>query len=198
MHLHAPDAPIAALDDVALAQRVMAAAPEIDTAAEAELCRRFAPRVRLYGLKHLRDNAAAADLVQDVLMLTLQRLRTANVRQPDRLASFVLGTSRQMVIDLRRGTRRREHLLEVYAGDVPVAAPAEEAPLDTDRLQSCLQRLPQRDRTVILMTFYDQRPAADVARELGLSEQNVRVIRHRSLRRLRSCMDARPHTDGTA
>jgi RNA polymerase sigma-70 factor (ECF subfamily) len=35
-----------------------------DGAAEAELYRRLAPRVRLYGLRHLRDRHAAADLVQ--------------------------------------------------------------------------------------------------------------------------------------
>lgn len=32
--------------------------------------RRLAPRVRLYGLRHLRDPAAADDLVQDVLLMT--------------------------------------------------------------------------------------------------------------------------------
>jgi RNA polymerase sigma-70 factor, ECF subfamily len=116
-------------------------------------------------------------------------LRTASVRDPDRLASYVFGVCRQTVIDQRRGARRRENLLEVYAGDLPVSTPAEEPPLDTDRLRNCLERLPQRDRTVILMSFYDQRPAAEVARELSLSEQNVRVIRHRCLRRLRACMD---------
>jgi hypothetical protein len=34
-------------------------------AAEHELCVQLAPRIRLYGLRHLRDEAAAADLVQE-------------------------------------------------------------------------------------------------------------------------------------
>jgi len=55
-------------------------------AAETELYGRLAPRVRLYGLRHLRDPASADDLVQDVLMLTLERLRAGRVREPDRLA----------------------------------------------------------------------------------------------------------------
>ena len=33
-----------------------------DREAEAELIRRMAPRVRLYGLRHLRDEEAADDL----------------------------------------------------------------------------------------------------------------------------------------
>ena len=67
--------------------RWVASGDEEATLAEGELCRRLGPRVRLYGLRHLRDEAAAADLVQDVLVLTLVRLRAGRVREPDRLAS---------------------------------------------------------------------------------------------------------------
>jgi RNA polymerase sigma-70 factor (ECF subfamily) len=38
------------------------------------------------------------------------------------------------------------------------------------------------------MTFYDDRSADAVGAELGLSAGNVRVIRHRGIERLRSCM----------
>ena len=41
---------------------------------EAELYRRFAPRVRLFGLRHLRNEAAAQDLVQEAFVVTLERL----------------------------------------------------------------------------------------------------------------------------
>jgi RNA polymerase sigma-70 factor, ECF subfamily len=192
VHIPSPDASLAALDDAVPAGRIMAAGAAPDRDAESELCRRFGPRVRLYGLRHLGDAAAAADLVQEVLMLTLERLRTSSIHEPERLASFVLGTSRQMVIDQRRGELRRRRLLETFAGDLPIYAPAAGAPLDATRLRTCLERLSERERTVMLMSFYDERPAGGVATELGLTEANVRVIRHRSLRRLRACMDGDP------
>src|SRR5262245_14610935 len=66
-------------DEVALARRVIAAAPERDLEAEAELYRLLAPRARLYGLKHLRDAQAAADLAQDVMLMTLDRLNRGEV-----------------------------------------------------------------------------------------------------------------------
>jgi RNA polymerase sigma-70 factor (ECF subfamily) len=62
--------------------------------------------------------------------------------------------------------------------------------LDTRRLERCLKRLPERERTVLMMSFYDDRPADDVGVELGLSAGNVRVIRHRGIERLRTCMQA--------
>ena len=55
--------------------RLIAAGAADAPAAEAELCRRFAPRIRLYGLRHLRDEDRARDLVQAVLLAVLQAAR---------------------------------------------------------------------------------------------------------------------------
>jgi RNA polymerase sigma-70 factor (ECF subfamily) len=178
------------VDDTELARRIMEAASG-DSDAESHFCRRFAPRIRLFGLKRLRSEAAAADLVQDVLMLVLQKLRMGAVREPERIASFVLGTARQLVIDTRRNTGRRERLLETHALDLePDDAPAPEAP-DSDRLQHCLQALPERERSVLVMTFYDDCPAEVLGTHMGLSAGNVRVIRHRGLKHLRDCLQSR-------
>ena len=182
------DPRLAGLDDGALARRVAEAGRAPDSAAEAELYRRLAPRVRLYGLRHLRDRQAAADLAQQVLLMTLERLRAGEVREPEKIASFVLGASRMTVIEMRRGTRRREALLETW-GD---AAEAFEAPeplvLDPDRLAGCLGALSERERSVVVLTFFADKPADEVGAELAISAGNVRVIRHRALARLRGCL----------
>jgi RNA polymerase sigma-70 factor (ECF subfamily) len=183
--------PPVADDDAALARRILARAPGRDTAAEVELCRRLGPRIRLYGLKHLRNEAAAADLAQDVLILLLDKLRTGAVRDPSQVVSFVLGTARQTVVDWRRSGARRVRILEKFPVDlVPAEAEEPPEPIDSERLKGCLAALPERERAVLVMTFYDDRPADAVAAELGLSAGNVRVIRHRGLERLRGCMTA--------
>ena len=117
------------VDDTELARRIIGAASTRDAEAEALLCRRFAPRIRLFGLKRLRSDAAAADLVQDVLMMVLQKLRAGAVREPERIASFMLGTARQLVIDTRRNAGRRERLLDTFSLDLePDDAPAPTRP----------------------------------------------------------------------
>jgi RNA polymerase sigma-70 factor, ECF subfamily len=185
--------PAPAPDDSDLARSI--AAPGGDATAEAELCRRFAPRIRLYGLRHLRSPAAAADLVQDVLLMTLQKLRAGALRESGKLASFILGTCRQMVIDGRRGGNRRERILEIFSASLPEFAEESDAPLDESvdmgRLEHCLARLAERERSVLVMTFYDDRPADEVGTALGLTPGNVRVIRHRGIEKLRLCIDAR-------
>jgi len=160
-------------------------------AAESELYRRFAPRVRLYGLRHLRDEDAARDLVQQVILVTIEKLRGGSVRDVDQIASFVLGVSRTMVKDLRRLEWRREKLRDVFMVADVVEAPAGDTMLDIDRLERCLGCLANRERMVVLLTFYAEKSAGEVGKELGVKEGNVRVIRHRAVERLRKCMASR-------
>lgn len=174
--------------EAALAQRIAAAAPAVDAAAEAELYRLLAPRVRLYGRRHLRDEDAALDLMQHVMVATLEKLRAGEVRETSRIVSFVFGMCRMVTIELRRGARRREALLEKYGADLPMADIAMAPRLDEARVAACMQRLAERERSVLVMSFYEDEPAERVAERLALSPGNVRVIRHRALEKLRECV----------
>ena|ERR1035437_971858 len=160
-----------------------------DREAEAELFRRMAPRIRLYGLRHLRDEHASEDLTQQVLITTLEALRAGRLREPGKLASFVLGTCRMTVLDLHRNAQRRERLLEQFGADLPTPVQPSMLHLDDhEQLTRCVQNLKERERAVVVMTFYDEQTGADVASFLGVSEANVRVIRHRAIHQLRDCM----------
>lgn len=178
-------------DEAELARRITGSASSGSREAEAELYRRLAPRVRLYGLKHLRDEQAAADLMQQVMLMTIEKLRAGELREPGRVASFVFGACRMVVLDLRRGHARRERLLEQYGNDLVIADASAAPRLDYERLARCLDGLSERERTVLVMTFYEDKQAAEVADALGLSAGNVRVIRHRGLERLRGCVTGR-------
>src|SRR6188472_4468072 len=159
-----------------------------DVAAESELYRRFAPRVRGYGLRHLRDEDAARDLVQQVLLLVIEKLRAGLVRDAEQVASFILGVSRTMTQDLKRRDRRREKLREAFIIPEMATQVVEDPPMDLDHLERCLTRLGARERMVVLLTFYGEKNASEVGQELGVKEGNVRVIRHRAIERLRMCM----------
>jgi RNA polymerase sigma-70 factor (ECF subfamily) len=174
-----------------LARRIAAAAPGTASAEEGQLYRLLAPRVRRYGLRHLRDDHAAADLMQHVMALTIERLRSGALREPERVVSFVLGACRMTVLELRRGSQRREALLQRHGHELGIADIDTPPRPDVERLADCLQRLAEKERSVLLMSFHEERPAADVGALLGLSAGNVRVIRHRGIARLRECVEAR-------
>jgi len=176
------------LSDGDLARAISARGAASAEAAESELYRRFAPRVRLYGLRHLRSEDAARDLVQQVMLLTIEKLRGGAVRDADQVASFVLGVSRTMAKDLNRTEWRREKLRDAFLPVSMVDVPAGDAMLDVDRLEACLGRLADRERAVVLLTFYAERTGNEVSKELRVTEGHVRVIRHRAIERLRECM----------
>jgi RNA polymerase sigma-70 factor (ECF subfamily) len=172
------------------ARRIAAAAPGEAREAEAELYRLLAPRARRFGLRHLRDAHAAADLMQHVMTLTIEQLRGGQLREPERVLSFVLGACRLTVMDQRRGERRREDLLRRYADALPIADIHIAPRLDHRRVADCLERLPERERSVLVLTFFDDQPSEAVGQQLGCSAGNVRVIRHRGIDKLRRCVDA--------
>jgi RNA polymerase sigma factor (sigma-70 family) len=175
------------LADAELAKRIMdsgGAAPS----EEAELCRRFWRRIRSYGLRHLRSEEAAADLAQRVLLVTLQSLRRNSVREPDRIASFVLGVARTLVKETHRRGQPEEQLSEdaqetVFAADRSVDL------LASERLKGCMQILSERERSVVVLTYYGEQTSAEIATALALVEGNIRVIRYRAIGRLRDCME---------
>jgi len=160
---------------------------EGDRAAEAELCRRLVPRIHLYGRRHLGSASAADDLVQLVLIKLIEALRAARLRDRDKLVQFVMGTCRLTVLDLRRTARRQDQLLQRYGADLVPATPPMPR-MDDGQLARCIQALTDRERSVVVLTFYDERSAGEAARSLGLSDANVRVIRHRAIKALHACM----------
>src|SRR5688572_8277445 len=78
--------------------------------AERALYQRFAPRIELYGRRHLGSAAAAQDLVQQVILRVLEALRAGRVSSPGSLASFVLGTCRNLSSEVRRAEQRAQRL----------------------------------------------------------------------------------------
>jgi RNA polymerase sigma-70 factor, ECF subfamily len=180
------------LEDGALVRRI-GAAPRDSAGDEAELCRRFAPRIRLYGRRHLRDEHAASDLVQDVLAAVIEAVRAGRIEDPDRLRQFVLGTCRFVAWRMRRGEWRRDETVQrAHLEAVGGSEAGSWAALDAERLERCLGGLPPRERKVLYMSFYEDRTAQEIGAALALTDVHVRVIRHRALERLRDCVDARP------
>jgi RNA polymerase sigma factor (sigma-70 family) len=112
------------------------------------------------------------------------------VQDAARIAQFALGTSRHLVSRVIRGERTRRALQDVMADDTSSAiSPPEVWSLDFRMLLQCLEKLGERDRRVVGMTFHDDRTADEIATTIGLTTANVRVIRHRALVQLRACVD---------
>lgn len=137
---------MALMSDAELASTVIGAGAVGSPAAEAELCRRFGRRVRLYGRSRLRDESAVDDLVQRVMLVVLSKLRGGEVREPGRIDSFVLGTARMVTREIARP--RDQPAEEDPELPCPLAETRPDV-LEVARLAECLKGLAERERTVV-------------------------------------------------
>jgi RNA polymerase sigma-70 factor, ECF subfamily len=173
-------------DDAQLVRRI-AGAPGRARDAEEELCRRFGPRARLYGLRHLRDEDLARELAQSVLLGVLVAVRQGRVTEPEHIDRFVLGTCRNVAGRMRE-TGARMTLVESKDLDTVAVIPELDA-VDTGPLVRCLAALGERARLVVQLSFHAERSTEEIAAKLETTVGNVRVLRHRAVAQLRGCLD---------
>jgi RNA polymerase sigma-70 factor (ECF subfamily) len=156
--------------------------------AEAELCRRFAERARLYGRRHLRSDERARDLAQAVMLAVIEAARAGRIEDGLRLDRFVLGTCRNIASRMREVDARAVPTDTADLDVVAVAMPTMEA-LDMGALFKCFRGLAPRERTVIHLSFNEEQSAEEIAVIVDTTPGNVRVLRHRAVAQLRRCLD---------
>ena len=177
--------PMKDTSDAELASAVTLGGADGNSAAEAELCRRFGRRVRLYGRRRLQDSAVD-DLVQRVMLIVLAKLRAGQVDAPARIDSFVLGTARFVTRELSRAGGRDVPLEDQT---MPVSlAETRSDPLALQSLSACLESLAARERSVVALTFFHDQDATEIGIALGMEPGHVRIARYRAIARLRTCM----------
>ena len=134
--------------------------------------------------------SAADDLVQLVLLKVIEALRAGRLREPDKLAHVRAGHVSDDRARSAAQPRAGRNSCSNVRGNPGARLSRRYLSLDDTLLARCVQALKERERSVVVMTFYDEQAAAETARFLGISEANVRVIRHRAIQQLRVCMGA--------
>ena len=128
------------------------------------------------------DQHAGEDLLQNALVKAAGRWQ--RIDEPEAYVRRIL--YRQQVSRWRLKWRKREVMVaeppEASAGGADTVAAAELRLV----MREALSRLTARQRTVLVLRYFEDLPEADVARLLGCTVGTVRSTTHRSLARLRS------------
>jgi RNA polymerase sigma-70 factor (ECF subfamily) len=170
--------------------RVVAAGGSDAAASEAELCRRYLNRARLYGLRHLRfDVTAAEDLAQQVMVIVLEALRAGRVEDLERIDRFMLGTCRNVAHSMRRREKRFAETQRRLSSESARAVVPPWELVVTRRVEECLAELTTREARLLFLLYQEGATAAEAAEALGTTPGNVRVLHHRAIARLRGCVE---------
>jgi RNA polymerase sigma-70 factor (ECF subfamily) len=165
---------------------VVAAAKRGDPAAWRELYRAHAGRLLVWlETRSGGDSAVAAeDLLAETWLVAARRVHEFS-GDTDAFAGWLFGIGRRLAANNRRrfGRRRTEptglHVAEAVVDGHELSV--------TDRawVRETLAHLPRRERDVVSCLDVVGLSIADTAVALGMSENAVRVARHRGLKRLR-------------
>jgi len=170
--------------------RLVERAREGDQDAFAEIYRARVKDVLRYVASIVRDPDRVEDVVSQTFVLAWRDI--PRLRKPERFEAWLFRIAHnQAMTDLRRRPTAPLESAPEPADDSRDASPAAlvEAGADGDAVRVALARLPELHRTVLVMRFLLDLPHADVARELGKTEEAVRALQYRALVRMRELMD---------
>jgi RNA polymerase sigma-70 factor, ECF subfamily len=145
-----------------------------DRDAFAELYRRFHRAVHGVVLSRVAFGDAA-DLVQDVFAIALERL--PQLTDPSAFAGWLLTIARHHAIDHARVIRPNDELVDLPA---PVSRSAE-----VTQAIAALRELPEAYRETMILRLVEGLTGPEIAEQTGLSAGSVRVNLHRGMKLLR-------------
>ena len=142
--------------------------------------RECAGAVAAYARRRLPEQAE--DVVAETFLVTWRRLDDV----PDDALPWLYGVARRVIADLRRGSRRQGAVAERLAGlPEETVRPGE---LDVE-LFAALAAIPERDRELLLLVYWEDLEPRRAAPALGCSRATVATRLWRAHRRLRTELD---------
>jgi RNA polymerase sigma-70 factor (ECF subfamily) len=172
-----------------------------DVSAESELVRQYEPGLRVLLRRRTGgDVGLLQDLVQETLLVVIQRLRGEGIDDPGKIAAFAAQTARNLAIaSLRKAERQR----------TDVDSEATERNADTSRsvtmlaedleaalaVRALLRELPQpRDRLMLKRFYLEDHDREVICQEMQLTEAAFNQALSRARRRFRQILEERGFT----
>jgi RNA polymerase sigma factor (sigma-70 family) len=169
-----------------------------DVSAESELIRQFEPGLRVLLRRRTGgDYGLLQDLVQETLLVVIQRLRGVGIDDPQKLAAFAAQTARNLAIaSLRKVKRQRTDVdSEATERNADPAQSVDGVAADLEAamaVRALLRELPYpRDRLMLKRFYLDDHDKETICREMNLTEAAFNQALSRARRRFRQILEER-------
>jgi RNA polymerase sigma-70 factor (ECF subfamily) len=155
-----------------------------DLETEQHFTRYFGDLLTLKLRSRLRSAAQIEDAKQETFVRVLATLKQkGGIASPEALGAFVNSVCSNVVFELYRSGARLTPLDEGYDGPDERRASAEATLMAAEegtRVRAALADLPQKDREVLRLLFFEERDKDAVCRELNVDRGYLRVLLHRA------------------
>ena len=145
------------------------------------LYKHYAPDVRRFALFLSGDPAIADEITADTFIsawLARQRIRQPTVK------SYLFAIARNLYLDLQRRQERNAKLDEEMTDKRIGAQMHMEQGAEVRAVLAALRRLPDIDRTALLMRALDEMPYEEIAQTLGIPVSTAKLKVYRARLRL--------------
>ncbi len=167
-------------------ERSLVARAREDGAAFCELYDFYLPRIYGFIFRRVQDSHTAEDLTSMTFQRALENVRRADFRN-ESFGGWLYRVASNAVVDYTRRDGRYVPMSALREEDEPgdKALDALAAALDRDQLRRALLSLPEGQRELLVMRFYDDLDNTELCAALGCSKEALAVRLHRALRALR-------------
>lgn len=161
-----------------------------DSEAEGELVRRYSQSMFYVINNIVRNDADAEDLLQDMFIIALKKIRHGDLNDPRTLSGYVRGIAKR-VAWRHAGTAKNRSFTSVDG--VPPPADPRRSPLEqlmmkeeVEFVRQVLGELTQeRDRQIIIRYYDMEEDKETICAELGLTGEHFNRVRSRAIKRFK-------------
>jgi RNA polymerase sigma factor (sigma-70 family) len=171
-----------------------------DRAAMEELYRVFSEGVRFYLWRQLGPQDLT-DKVHDLFLIVTQSIQSGELREPERLMGYVRTVVRRQVaghIHVARQQRRTSHQLDHGTAVLDSRSNPEHFAIRrqySDVALRILSSMRKPEREILVRFYLQEQPAADICREMQLTETQFRLLKSRAKARFgKLCQSRLNHT----
>lgn len=142
----------------------------------------YADNVYRFALKHLKNEMDAKDVVQSTYLKMWDKHETVALEKGK---SYLFTTAYHLILDFLKAGKRfhgEEEIIEVSTNDNPYDFDLSET------LQWALDKLPEIQKTVVLLRDYEGYSYDEIAEIAGITESQVKVYIFRARQTLKSIL----------
>lgn len=152
-----------------------------------EIFIQYHKKIERYIYGKVSDKHVAEDLTSVVFLKVCDKLSNYDETKAS-IATWIYTIANNTVIDYYRTHKSFEEIPEDIAGaeEIDEGIISEEM---LSELAMALKKLPERERDLLVLRYYDNMSLKDIAVKMGMSYANAKVIKAKAINHMRDYMD---------
>ncbi|MGL5957943.1 MAG: RNA polymerase sigma factor [Phocaeicola sp.] len=155
-----------------------------------KIYKEFYPKIRSYVGYKVADADDAEDVTSEIFKKVVLKYFTFDVEKAS-VSTWIYTIARNSVVDYYKDKNNPYNKSELTGVEIDLSLDANEQLFRLDNLElitGALQKLSKRERDIIIMRFYYEKKAAEVAELLDMTALNVRIVQFRALTKLKKIL----------